>query len=156
MKALIIIDVQNDFMPKGTLPVTKGDIIVPLINQIMPHFDLIIATQDWHPPNHMSFAANHPGKHPFDKINLDGIEQTLWPNHCVQGTFGAQFHPKLNTNSIETIFRKGTDSNIDSYSGFYDHLKKKKTGLAGYLREKEADVLFFLRVMRRDLCLLHD
>ncbi|MCS7204562.1 MAG: bifunctional nicotinamidase/pyrazinamidase [Leptospiraceae bacterium] len=143
MKALILIDVQNDFMPYGALPVPKGDEIVPVINRIIEKFSLVVATQDWHPKNHISFASNHAGKKPFDVIDLDGYPQTLWPDHCVQETKGADFHPALNTKPIETIFRKGTNPNIDSYSGFFDNLHKKSTGLAGFLREKEAKELYF-------------
>lgn len=143
MKTLILIDVQNDFMPGGALPVAKGDLIVPTINNLQAKFDLIIATQDWHPSNHKSFAVNHRAKKPFEKINLNGLEQTLWPAHCVQGTKGADFHSDLETNQIEAIFRKGTDPEMDSYSGFYDNGHQKATGLTGYLREKKADILYF-------------
>ncbi|HBI2923552.1 TPA: isochorismatase family protein, partial [Legionella pneumophila] len=101
MKTLIILDVQNDFMPGGSLGVPNGDAIVPVINSILHCFDLIVASQDWHPSNHISFASNHTGRKPFEKIKLGNLEQTLWPDHCVQGSVGAQFHPKLNTNSIE-------------------------------------------------------
>ncbi|HAT8357930.1 TPA: bifunctional nicotinamidase/pyrazinamidase [Legionella pneumophila] len=151
MKTLIILDVQNDFMPGGSLGVPNGDAIVPVINSILHYFDLIVASQDWHPPNHISFASNHPGQKPFEKIKLGDMEQTLWPEHCVQGSIGAQFHPQLNTNPIEAIFRKGTDPNIDSYSGFYDNLHQKTTGLAGYLREKGAKELYFCGLCA-DIC----
>lgn len=143
MKTLILIDVQNDFMPYGALPVPDGDKIVPVINSFISRFPLVIATQDWHPQNHISFASNHPGKKPFDTIDLDGYKQTLWPDHCVQDTKGADFHPALNVRPVEAVFRKGTDPNIDSYSGFYDNLQKKATGLAGYLKEKGASELYF-------------
>jgi len=143
MKTLIIIDVQNDFMPGGTLAVSQGDEIIPVINKLQQHFDLVIATQDWHPENHASFAKNHPDGKEFDVINLDGQEQVLWPVHCMQNTNGADFHPALRTAKIEAIFRKGTDPEIDSYSGFYDNAHKKSTGLAGYLREKGANELYF-------------
>ncbi len=143
MKTLVLIDIQNDFMPYGALPVPKGDEVVPIVNKILPKFDLVIATQDWHPANHISFASNHPNKKPFDVIDLDGFKQTLWPDHCVQGTKGAEFHPDLNLKPIEAIFRKGTNPNIDSYSGFYDNLHKKSTGLSGYLKEKQVKVLYF-------------
>lgn len=143
MKTLIIIDVQNDFMPGGALEVPKGDLIVPIINAMQSQFDLIVATQDWHPSNHMSFFTNHPNRKPFEKILWQGIEQTLWPEHCVQGTTGAEFHDQLDTRRIEAIFRKGTDPKLDSYSGFYDNDHNKSTGLAGYLREKGAQKLYF-------------
>ena len=151
MKTLIIIDAQNDFMPSGSLAVPNGDAIIPVINKIMDEYDLVVATQDWHPANHNSFASNHIGKNPFEKIMLNGIEQTLWPDHCVQGTNGAAFHPVLETRPIEAIFRKGMNSQIDSYSGFYDNCHQKSTGLAGYLREKKATDLYFCGLCA-DIC----
>ncbi|GGI77411.1 bifunctional nicotinamidase/pyrazinamidase [Legionella impletisoli] len=155
MKTLILIDVQNDFMPGGSLAVAEGDEIVPVINTLIDDaFDLVVATQDWHPTNHISFASNHKEQSPFDTITLDKVEQTLWPDHCVQGSFGALFHADLNTNPIEAIFRKGTDSNIDSYSGFYDNAYQKSTGLAGYLREKKANELFFCG-LAADICVYY-
>lgn len=143
MKTLVIIDVQNDFTPGGALAVPNGDEIVPLINDLQSKFDLVIATQDWHPQGHASFASSHKGKNPFDQIDLDGIDQVLWPDHCVQNTTGAEFHPALKTSKIEAIFRKGTNPKIDSYSGFFDNAHLKSTGLTGYLREKGAKELFF-------------
>ncbi|MGO4911458.1 bifunctional nicotinamidase/pyrazinamidase [Leeuwenhoekiella sp. W20_SRS_FM14] len=143
MKALIIIDMQNDFMPGGPLAVPGGDQIIPLINNLQNKFDLVIATQDWHPENHSSFADNHPGKSAYEKIDMNGIEQVLWPVHCIQTTGGADFHPHLNASRIEAIFRKGTDPKIDSYSGFYDNAHKKSTGLAGYLKGKGVTSLYF-------------
>lgn len=143
MKTLIIVDVQNDFMPGGALAVPKGDEILPVVNSIQHKFDLIIATQDWHPENHASFAATHSGKKEFDIIDLNGIDQVLWPVHCVQNTEGANFHEDLKTAKIEAIFRKGTNPEIDSYSGFYDNAHLKSTGLTGYLKEKGATELFF-------------
>lgn len=151
MKTLIIVDVQNDFMPHGPLAIEQGDEIVPVINDMQSAFDLIVATQDWHPPEHKSFASSHSGKKPFDVIDLQGLEQTLWPDHCVQGTAGAEFHPALETRRIEAIFRKGMDPDIDSYSGFYDNGHKKSTGLAGYLREKDANDLYFCG-LAADIC----
>lgn len=151
MKALIILDVQNDFMPKGTLEVKNGDKIIPVINGLTKKFDLIVATQDWHPKNHNSFASNHPGKKPFETIQLYGIEQTLWPDHCVQGTPGAEFHPDLDTQCIATIFRKGMDLEKDSYSGFYDNYGQHSTGLAGYLKDREAKELYFCGLCA-DIC----
>ena len=143
MKTLIIVDVQNDFMPGGALAVPEADRIVPVINAIQNTFDLIVATQDWHPENHKSFASSHGGKKPFESIMLNGIAQVLWPDHCVQGTPGAQFHDALNTNAISAIFRKGTDIAVDSYSGFYDNHRYKSTGLAGYLHEMGAFITVF-------------
>lgn len=143
MKALVIIDVQNDFIPGGALAVPKGDEIVSLINKLQPKFDLVIATQDWHPKNHASFAISHPGKSEFEEIYLNGIPQILWPVHCVHNTRGADFHANLETANIEAIFRKGTNSEIDSYSGFYDNEHLKSTGLSGYLQEKGITELYF-------------
>ena len=134
MKALLLIDVQPDFMPGGALPVTGSDEILPLLNQLQPQFDLVVATQDWHPAGHQSFASSHPGRAVFDQIDLHGLPQVLWPDHCVQGTPGAVLHPALHTNHIEAIFRKGTDPAIDSYSAFFDNGHRKSTGLADYLR----------------------
>jgi nicotinamidase/pyrazinamidase len=143
MKILIITDMQLDFMPEGALPVPEGDKIIPVVNLIQKKFDLIIATQDWHPGNHISFASNHQNKKPFDIIEWQGMEQVLWPDHCVQGSKGAEFHPALKMNKTEAIFRKGMDREIDSYSGFYDNGHKKNTGLAGYLRERNAREIYF-------------
>lgn len=151
MNALIIVDVQNDFMPGGSLAVPNGDVIVPVINRLLAHFDLIVATQDWHPQNHMSFASNQSNKKPFETIKIGEIEHILWPEHCVQGSPGAQFHPQLNMKPIEAIFRKGTSPNIDSYSGFYDNVRQKTTGLAGYLREKGVTTLYFCGLCA-DIC----
>jgi nicotinamidase/pyrazinamidase len=134
MKALIIIDVQNDFLPGGALSVKNGDAVIPVINRLQNQFDLVVATQDWHPADHKSFASMHPGKKIFDKIILDGLAQVLWPNHCVQETQGAEFSSLLSTKKIEAIFRKGMDPNIDSYSGFFDNGKKKATGMGSYLK----------------------
>jgi nicotinamidase/pyrazinamidase len=142
MKALLIVDLQNDFVPGGALPVRQGDEIVPLINQLQPHFDLVLATQDWHPRNHGSFAANHPMKQPGDEIDLHGLRQTLWPVHCVQGTSGAEFVPGLERDRIEKVFRKGTDAGIDSYSAFFDNGRCKATGLGDYLKEKDASAVY--------------
>lgn len=151
MKTLLIIDAQKDFMPGGSLPVPEGDKIVSVINSIQHKFDLVIASQDWHPQNHVSFASNHDGKSVFDVIEIQGNLQTLWPDHCVQGSHGAEFHKDLNTNTWEAIFRKGTDKSIDSYSAFYDNGHLKSTGLSGYLKEKGATQLF-LCGLAADIC----
>lgn len=143
MKTLVIVDPQNDFMPGGSLAVPEGDLIVPVINKIQDKFELVVATQDWHPLAHASFASAHPGKKEFETIDLEGIEQVMWPDHCVQNTPGANFHKDLETAQFEAIFRKGTDKEIDSYSGFYDNGHKKSTGLTGYLKEKKANHLYF-------------
>lgn len=142
MKALIIVDIQNDFTSNGTLPVPHGEDIIDTVNQLQLKFDLVVATQDWHPQTHKSFASNHENKKPFDKILLQGFEQVLWPDHCVQGTTGADFHPKLRMEKTEAIFRKGMDSEIDSYSGFYDNGHRKITGLSGYLKERQVKSIY--------------
>jgi nicotinamidase/pyrazinamidase len=147
MRALIIVDVQNDFLPGGALAVSDGDLIIPVINSIQHRCDLVVATQDWHPANHSSFAANHAGKKPGDVIG----PQMLWPIHCVQGSTGAAFSSDLSMNRIEAIFRKGTDPAIDSYSGFFDNDHGKNTGLAGYLKDRKvADV--FVCGLATDYC----
>lgn len=151
MKTLIIVDLQNDFMAGGPLEVPNAQMIVPIINAIQKEFDLVVATQDWHPENHKSFASNHQGKEPFTSIQWRETEQMLWPDHCVQGTTGAMFHSQLATNVIEAIFRKGVDPNIDSYSAFYDTKREKSTGLAGYLHDKGAQELFFCGLCA-DIC----
>jgi nicotinamidase/pyrazinamidase len=133
--ALLIIDVQNDFCPGGSLAVAEGDKIVPVINGFMPAFRFIIATQDWHPRAHVSFASNHKGKKPLEVITHQGREQVLWPDHCVQGTKGADFHQGLDTRPLSLIVRKGTDPGLDSYSAFFENDKKTKTGLAGFLKD---------------------
>jgi len=154
MKTLIIIDVQNDFMPGGPLAVPQGNEIVPVINRIQNYFDLVVATQDWHPLNHKSFASNHYEKKPFDSILLHGVHQTLWPDHCVQGTSGAEFHKDMESNRIATIFRKGMDPEIDSYSGFYDNNHHLSTGLAGYLKEKGVTEVYFCG-LAADICVYY-
>ncbi|MBQ0787088.1 MAG: bifunctional nicotinamidase/pyrazinamidase [Oceanihabitans sp.] len=151
MKTLLVIDVQNDFMPGGSLAVPNGNKIVPVINSIQNTFDLIVATQDWHPKAHSSFAVNHNKKTAFDNIEWHGQTQTLWPEHCVQGSEGAALHPELNTTKYEAVFRKGTDKNIDSYSAFYDNNHLKPTGLTGYLKEKGASQLYFCG-LASDIC----
>jgi nicotinamidase/pyrazinamidase len=142
MNALILVDIQNDFVPGGRLAVPEGDVIVPLANSLQSAFGLVVATQDWHPQGHKSFASNHQGKKAFDIIDLHGLEQVLGPDHCVQGSEGAEFHPTLEMKKVEAIFRKGMDNEIDSYSGFYDNGARKSTGLAGYLREHKVRKVF--------------
>lgn len=151
MKALVVIDIQNDFLPGGALQVPGSDVILPIVNAIMPCFPLVVAAQDWHPQNHASFASNHPGRRPFEQIKLDGLDQTLWPDHCVQGSPGADFAASLDTRRFEAIFRKGTDPAIDSYSSFFDNARRKSTGLADYLRGKGASDLFFCG-LAGDIC----
>lgn len=142
MNALIIVDVQNDFCPGGALAVPQGDLIVPVINRILPAFDAVVATQDWHPANHGSFASNHPGHQVGDVITLNGLTQILWPAHCVQDSPGAEFHPELDTSGIEAVFRKGTDPAVDSYSGFFDNGQQHATGLHTWLREKGVTAVY--------------
>lgn len=154
MKALLLIDIQNDFIPGGSLPVPEGDQIVEIANHLQKKFDLVLATQDWHPLNHVSFAKNHKGKKEFDEIELHGLPQTLWPNHCVQNTTGAEFHPELDTHKIEAIFRKGTHPKIDSYSAFFDNAHLKNTGLSGYLKEKDVKTIYFMG-LAGDICVYY-
>lgn len=134
MTALVIVDVQRDFVPGGRLPVPRGDEIIPVINRIQSRYPLVVLTQDWHPPNHLSFASNHPGRKPFEKVELDGLEQVLWPDHCVWNSEGASFDPRLDTARAAAIFRKGMDPRVDSYSGFFDNGRRRRTGLAEWLR----------------------
>ena len=136
MNALVIIDVQNDFCPGGALAVPAGDRVVPVINQVQGCFDLVVATQDWHPSDHGSFAASHPGRAPGEVIELAGLEQILWPVHCVQRTPGAELHPEMSRERIAAVFQKGTDPEVDSYSGFFDNGRRRATGLGDYLNER--------------------
>ena len=136
MNALILVDLQNDFLPGGALAVPDGDAVVPLANRLIGQFDLVVATQDWHPPHHVSFAATHSGRRPYDTIRVGGLPQTLWPVHCVELTGGACFAPGLDTSRITHIFQKGTDASVDSYSGFFDNGRRHATGLADWLRER--------------------
>jgi nicotinamidase/pyrazinamidase len=136
MKALVIVDVQNDFLPGGALPVPHGDEVVAVANRLMPQFDLVVATQDWHPADHRSFASRHVGRKVGDLIDLGGLPQVLWPDHCVQGTPGADLAPGLAVAGIRKVFRKGTDPAIDSYSAFFDNGHRKATGLAEFLKAR--------------------
>jgi nicotinamidase/pyrazinamidase len=135
--ALLLIDIQNDFCPGGALAVPDGDAVVSEANRLMRQFDHVLLTQDWHPPGHASFASQHGGKAPFETIALAYGEQTLWPDHCVQGTAGAAFHPDLNLTRAEMVIRKGFRPAIDSYSAFFENDRTTPTGLAGYLRERD-------------------
>ena len=144
MNALILVDLQNDFLPGGALAVPRGDEVIPLADELQRRFDLVVATKDWHPRDHGSFAANHPGKKPGDRIMLDGIEQILWPVHCVQNTPGAEFAPSFDTTRIAHIFHKGTERNIDSYSTFFDNAHRRHTGLAHYLRERGIKEIYLM------------
>ncbi len=151
MKALLLIDIQNDFLPNGALAVTDGNLIVPVANKIQDLFYLVVATQDWHPMNHGSFASNHPGRNPFEKTTLAGLDQILWPNHCVQGHEGSEFAIELQMNRVEAIFRKGTNPEIDSYSGFFDNGKKKATGMGDYLKGRGVQQVY-LAGLAADFC----
>ncbi len=144
MSALILVDLQNDFMPGGALTVPDGDAVIPVANRLAQSFDLVVATQDWHPPGHGSFASQHPGKNPGDTVELDGLRQELWPDHCVQGTSGAELHAGLDVRRITRIFQKGTDPRIDSYSTFFDNAHLKSTGLADYLKQNEVSEVYLM------------
>jgi nicotinamidase/pyrazinamidase len=144
MRALILVDLQIDFLPLGALPVPEGDEVIPIANRLQPYFDIVVATQDWHPADHGSFAANHPWRKPGQVIDLNGLDQVLWPIHCVQGSFGADFAPELDQTGITAVFQKGTDPLIDSYSGFYDNGHRKSTGLAEWLKERGVDTVYIM------------
>jgi nicotinamidase/pyrazinamidase len=133
---LLVIDVQNDFCPGGALAVPQGDAVVPVVNRLAQRFADVVMTQDWHPSGHLSFASAHPGRRPFETIDLAYGAQTLWPDHCVQGSPGAAFHPGLALPQAELVVRKGFRKAIDSYSAFYENDRRTPTGLAGYLRER--------------------
>lgn len=136
MKALLIVDIQNDFCPGGALAVPDGDAIIPTVNQLIEHFDVILQTQDWHPEGHSSFASSHEGNEPYDTIEVEYGTQVLWPDHCVQGTNGAEFHSDLNTLKSQVIIRKGFRKAIDSYSTFFENDQETTTGLTGYLKQR--------------------
>lgn len=146
MKGLLVVDIQNDFLPGGALGVPDGDKIISTVNKLQYHneFKLVVGTQDWHPPDHGSFASNHEGKNPLDIIELGGLEQILWANHCVQGSFGADFPKELDICKMEAIFRKGMEKEIDTYSAFFDNGHKKDTGLTGYLRARNIDHVYIV------------
>lgn len=143
-KALLMVDLQNDFCHGGSLAVPGGDEVIPLANQLQETFDHVIATQDWHPHDHTSFAANHASYSVGDVIEVEHIQQILWPVHCVQNTKGAEFHGDLHIDKIKKIFHKGTDKNIDSYSAFFDNAHLKSTGLVDYLREQQIDEVYIM------------
>jgi len=148
---LLVIDVQNDFCPGGALAVGEGDAVVPVINRLAEQFDHVALTQDWHPAGHSSFATSHPGSTPFETIAMPYGPQVLWPDHCVQGTAGAAFHPELLADRAEIIIRKGFRGRIDSYSAFYENDRRTPTGLAGYLRERSFKRIF-LAGLATDFC----
>ena len=149
--ALVVVDVQNDFCPGGALEVPDGDAVVPAINRIAPRFAARILTQDWHPPGHRSFASSHPGRAPFETAELAYGEQILWPDHCVQGTAGAAFHPGLAADGADLVLRKGFRPEIDSYSAFHENDRRTRTGLAGYLRGRGLSRLVFVG-LATDFC----
>ncbi|WP_026954354.1 bifunctional nicotinamidase/pyrazinamidase [Algoriphagus vanfongensis] len=150
-KALVIVDVQYDFLPGGALAVSEGDEIIPVINELQEKFDLIIATQDWHPESHQSFASSHLGKTPGDLIDLHGLDQILWPDHCVHYTKGAQFAAELNQTSWDSIFQKGKNPEVDSYSGFFDNARRGDTGLGDYLQSKGVKQVYIVG-LAQDYC----
>lgn len=142
MKALLVIDIQNDFCPGGALAVSGGDEIVPIVNKLIDHFDTIILTQDWHPAGHLSFASSHDGKKPYDTTEMAYGTQVLWPDHCIQGTRGAEFHTELHADKAQVIIRKGFRKEIDSYSTFFENDQKTTTGLKGYLNQRGITELY--------------
>ncbi|SDU66766.1 MULTISPECIES: bifunctional nicotinamidase/pyrazinamidase [Pseudomonas] len=151
--ALLVIDVQNDFIPGGQLPVPEGDLIVPLINRLGDRFKQVIIAQDWHPPGHASFASSHPDREPYEVIELPYGPQTLWPDHCVRATAGAELHKDLNLPHAQLIIRKGCNPDIDSYSAFLEADRKTTTGLAGYLKERGIDTLYLVG-LALDFCVM--
>jgi len=151
---LLVVDVQNDFCPNGALPVPEGDAVVPVINELSRRFAHVILTQDWHCERHRSFASSHPGKKPLERVQLHYGEQILWPDHCIRGTAGADFHPALDLAHCELILRKGYHRDIDSYSAFFENDRRTPTGLAGYLRERGLTRLFIVG-LATDFCVAY-
>jgi nicotinamidase-related amidase len=152
-RALLVVDVQNDFCPGGSLAVEEGDEIVPVINRIMPLFQRIIATQDWHPADHVSFASTHPGRKPLDVVDAGGINQVLWPDHCVQGTRGAELHPRMDVRAVGLLVRKGMRRSLDSYSAFFENDRRTDTGLRHFLKGLKVRELFVCG-LATDYCVL--
>lgn len=144
MRALVMVDIQNDFLQGGALAVKEGSKIIPLVNNLQKKFDLVVATQDWHPANHESFASNYPNGVIGDLVDLHGLPQVLWPDHCIQNTWGAELAETLDISSVQKVFRKGTEAAVDSYSGFFDNGKRKDTGLSTYLQSKDVEQLFIV------------
>ena len=142
--ALVLVDLQYDFCPGGALAVAHGDETIEVANRVARHFDTVVATQDWHPADHRSFAPQHEGKRPYDVIDLDGLDQVLWPPHCVQGSRGAALHDDLDRGRIAHVFPKGTDPSVDSYSGFWDNGRRRSTGLADWLRARGVTTVYVL------------
>ena len=144
MRAVILVDLQYDFCPGGALAVARGDETIAVANRLMPHFSTVVATQDWHPAAHKSFAVNNPGTQVGDLIDLGGVRQVMWPSHCVQDSRGAELHHDLDRTRLTQVFQKGTDSQIDSYSGFFDNGHAKATGLGPWLHERWVKQLYIL------------
>ena len=151
---LILVDIQNDFCPGGSLAVPDGDAVVSLANRLQPYFQCVVATQDWHPADHMSFASNHPGHQAGEVMNLEGMGQVLWPDHCVQDTRGAEFHPELDVSRFDRVVHKGVDRRIDSYSAFFDNAHMRSTGLGEYLREHGVDTVYLMG-LATDYCVMY-
>jgi len=149
-RALVVIDVQNDFCPGGALPVAEGDRVVPVINSLAARFQRVVATQDWHPPGHVSFASSHPGRRPFESIGL----QQLWPDHCLAGSRGAELHPRLDTRPFALIVRKGARRELDSYSAFFENDRSTPTGLGYYLQGLGVGEVW-LAGLATDVCVYH-
>ncbi len=154
MRCLLIVDLQRDFLPGGALGVPEGDRVVPVANALLPRFELVLATQDWHPANHRSFASQHPGRRVGEVIQLAGLDQILWPDHCIQHSPGAEFAPGLDTRRIERVFLKGVDAEIDSYSGLFDNGRRRCTGLDVFLRQRGVRDVFVLG-LATDYCVKH-
>lgn len=153
-RALIIVDMQNDFLPGGSLAVDGGNEIIPVINRIQQDFEIIVATQDWHPAGHFSFASSHDEKDPFDVMEIEAGEQVMWPDHCVQGTSGAAFSSELKMDQVSAIFRKGMDPEVDSYSGFFDNNRAHRTGMAGFLQDLNVTDIY-LAGLAADFCVYY-
>jgi nicotinamidase/pyrazinamidase len=153
-RTLLVVDVQNDFCSNGALAVPDGEAVVPVVNRLAARFEHIVATQDWHAPEHISFASSHPGRRPYDTVELPYGAQTLWPDHCIRGTDGAALHPGLRLDTLELIVRKGFRQSLDSYSAFYENDKLTPTGLAGYLKERGLWEIFIVG-LATDFC-VHD
>ncbi len=144
MDCLLLVDLQNDFMPGGALAVPKGDEVIAVANQLVTRFEFVVASQDWHPPQHHSFASQHRGRRPGETIQLRGVTQVLWPDHCVQGTHGAEFHQGLDQGQVSEVVQKGTALDIDSYSAFFDNARLRSTGLGERLRERKVGTIYLL------------
>ena len=152
MKTLVLVDIQNDFLKGGSLAVPEGEKIIKPINKIIKQYDLVIATKDWHPKNHISFASNHPDKKIGDIINVNGVDQVLWPDHCIQNSYGSDFPEQLDISKLAKVIYKGSDANIDSYSGFFDNGHFRSTGLSDYLKSKDVYKIDYVG-LATDYCL---